>query len=132
MRHGGNTRYEQHHTKSIYSNQMKKNSRIPFLSMIVLTLFALSGCNNPIERKGIVVDRQTNAPLQDVSIEIYLSVQRRDSLKEKVFTDSKGHFHIKEKRDDDQLFVLRKSGYIGHTSSLSNANDTIELERIED
>lgn len=87
------------------------------------------GCENKIERSGIVVDQQSNEPLENVSIEIYLKHQSRDSLVEKVFTDHKGYFFIGEKRDRDLLFELRKSGYIDFVSSLSVANDTIRLER---
>lgn len=108
---------------------MKKNLKTSLLWKISFILFTLVGCNNPIERSGIVIDKQTKEPLQNVSIEIYLKTQRRDSLNEKVFTDRNGHFHIREERDEGQLFILQKSGYISHTNSLSTVNDTIKLER---
>ncbi|MCR9289601.1 MAG: carboxypeptidase-like regulatory domain-containing protein [Bacteroidetes bacterium] len=111
---------------------MKKNLKTSILWKMILILFTLAGCNHPIERSGIVVDRQTKEPLQGVTIDIYLKTQRRDSLKEKVFTDSNGHFYIREKRDEDLLFLLQKNGYIGHVNSLSIINDTIKLEREKD
>ena len=88
-------------------------------------------CTEKIERRGVVVDQSTNKPLMGISIEIYLKYQRRDSLKEKVVTDKNGRFYIKEKIDKEQLFQLRKDGYIGHVNSLSIEHNTILLERIE-
>ncbi len=100
--------------------------------IIIFTFFIMIGCTEKIERSGIVVDRNTNEPLEGVSIDLYLKYQRRDSLKDNVFTDEKGYFYITEKIDEDELFQLRMDGYIGHVSSLSIENDTIKLERIED
>ena len=108
---------------------MKPSSKISPLWLVVFTLFALVSCNNPIERSGIIIDRETFKPLQNVSIDIYMKTQKRDSLKEKVFTDSNGHFFIREKRNKDQLFLVQKDGYISYTNSLSIGNDTIKLEK---
>lgn len=108
---------------------MKKKLKILIIGKSIFMLFILAGCSNPIERSGVVIDKQTKEPIQDVSVEIYMKNQKRDSLKEKVFTDANGHFHIKEKRDEDLLFLLYKNGYIGYTSSISIPNDTIIFER---
>jgi hypothetical protein len=99
---------------------------------MIFLLFNLSGCINRIERSGVVVDHETNEALEGVNIEIYLKDQRRDSLKQKVYTDKTGHFRVEEKRSKGLLFELHKSGYMHYTSSLSGKNDTIKLERIKD
>ena len=103
------------------------NKSIPWI--IIFTLFNMVGCTEKIERSGIVVDRNTNEPVKGVSIEIYLKHQRRDSLKEKVITDKRGQFYISERIDKEELFELRKDGYIGFVSTLSIENGTIKLER---
>jgi len=110
---------------------MIKNSKT-FTLFITISFLALAGCNNQIERKGVVIDKVTKEPMQNVSIDIYMKSQKRDSLKDDVFTDSIGHYHIKEKREVDQLFLVYKTGYVGFTSSLSILNDTIRMERIKD
>lgn len=97
---------------------------IVFLSTIILV-----GCNQQIERSGVVIDALTNEPIPEVSIDIYLRNQRRDSLINKVYTDRNGFFHITEKRSKAMLFELSKIGYINHVSSLSVENDTIQLEK---
>lgn len=98
--------------------------------MLSTTIFV--GCDQKIERSGVVVDELTNEPIPEVSIEIYLKNQRRDSLIKKVFTDRNGYFRITEKRSKGLLFELNKIGYISHVNSLSVENDTIELERSTD
>lgn len=108
---------------------MQRELYQPILLSIIFIIFTFAGCTQKIERRGIVVDRDTNEPLKDVAIEIYMKHQRGDSLKEKVSTDKNGHFYIGEKRDKDLLFELSKSGYISFVSSLSDENDTIELEK---
>jgi len=105
---------------------MKYSLKITPLSIIFLILF-LTSCSNPIERSGVVIDENTKEPIEGVYIDISMKTQRRDSLKEKVFTDSNGYFHIKEKRDIGLFFTLEKSGYGYFTSTLSTPNDTIEL-----
>jgi uncharacterized lipoprotein YajG len=102
------------------------------IGIIILSTILFVGCDQKIERSGVVVDKLTNEPIPNVSIEIYLKNQRRDSLIKKVFTDRNGYFHITEKRSKGQLFELNKIGYISHVNSLSVENDTIELKRSTD
>ena len=103
------------------------NTATPWV--LILALFTMVGCTQKIERSGIVVDRETNLPIAGVSIDFYLKHQTRDSLKQKVVTDQKGHFYISEKVNETQLFQVYKEGYIGHVNSLAVKNDTITLER---
>ncbi|MFN3315183.1 MAG: hypothetical protein ACK40K_00055 [Raineya sp.] len=91
----------------------------------------LASCQNSFERKGVVLDKQTQKPIEGVSVEIYMKTQRRDSLKEKVLTDKQGYFWVKENIKADKLFVLEKEGYIGFVSSLEKPNDTIFLEKLD-
>lgn len=111
---------------------MKHILNISITLIIILVLFELVACTTKIERSGVVVDHGTNEPLEGVLIDIYLKHQRRDSLKEKVYTDHKGHFYIREKWSEGSLFELHKSGYISHVNTLSTENDTIKLERHKD
>jgi 5-hydroxyisourate hydrolase-like protein (transthyretin family) len=77
----------------------------------------------------VVVDSDTNKPLEGVEIDIYMKTQKRDSLKKNVITDENGYFLITEKRDTTQLFQLKKAGYLGLVNSLNTKGDTIKLER---
>ena len=108
---------------------MKSIMKTEGLLLLVCSLLLLGSCTEPFERSGIVVDRITRQPIEGVSIDIYMKGQRRDSLKEKVFTDKNGYFITKEKRDADESFLFMKKGYIGYTSSLSAKNDTIDMIR---
>jgi hypothetical protein len=105
--------------------------KISLLLKIIVLQFIFISCSNPIERSGYVIDEDSMQPLEGVSVDIYMKHQRRDSLQEKVFTDSNGYFFVAEKRDDDILFLMYKYGYIGYTSSLKVANDTILFERVK-
>lgn len=96
-----------------------------FLSIIVM----YQSCEQKRERSGIVLDADTKRPIGNVSIEIYMSAQKKDSLQVKVFTDSKGYFRITEKRPADLLFIVHKEGYIGFVCDLSKSNDTILLQK---
>jgi hypothetical protein len=97
--------------------------------IITFTLHFIS-CKKSFERTGVVVDRNSNVPLENVSIEIYLKNQVKDSLKTRVITDQKGYFLVNEKRPSDQLFILEKGGYISYVSSLKKPGDTIRMEKI--
>ena len=99
---------------------------------LALTIFFMVGCDNKIERSGIVVDELSGEPIEGVSIEVYLKNQRGDSLMKKIFTDHDGYFHIAEKRSKSLDFELNKSGYISHINSLSIESDTIRLEKNTD
>jgi hypothetical protein len=99
--------------------------------LLVSVHMLLLGCDTKIERSGYVVDDLTNKPLKDVSIEVYLKNQRKDSLTEKVFTNSEGYFQISEKRSKELLFELSKQGYISHVGTLSVLPDTIRLEPVK-
>ncbi|MFY0674638.1 MAG: hypothetical protein JXQ87_14660 [Bacteroidia bacterium] len=77
---------------------------------------------------SVVVDSETNKPVEGVEIDIYMKTQKRDSLKQDIFTDENGNFTILEKRDADQMFQLIKAGYIGHVNTLNIKGDTIKLE----
>ena len=101
---------------------------------LISLFFALTiiGCNDPIERTGTVVDRDTGEPLEGVSIEIHLGFIKRDTLSEKVFTDENGYFHVSQLEDSDKLFEVRKEGYIGFVNALSQPNDTIRLEKMRE
>jgi len=89
----------------------------------------MQSCKEPIERSGVVVDRDTNEPIEGVSIDIYMKYQKRDSLQQKIITDKNGHFTITEKRDINEMFQLEKVGYIGHVNSLKIKDDTIRMEK---
>lgn len=108
---------------------MKSTLRTSATCILAFTLLILSGCGKKIERKGVVVDELTNEPLEGVTIDIYMKSQKRDSLKEKVYTDNNGYFFMDEKRSTGQSFLIYKEGYIGHVSSLTVENDTIRLEK---
>ncbi len=97
----------------------------------LFAFLVLASCQNSFERKGIVVDAQTKKPIEGASVDIYMKTQKRDSLKEKVFTDNTGYFFVEEKRKKEQLFIIEKEGYMGFVSSLTKPNDTILLERLD-
>lgn len=99
------------------------------LAILIFSLFLLASCKEPIERSGVVVDGDTQQPIEGVEIDIYMKYQKRDSLKQDVITDKNGHFTISEKHDIDQMFQLRKPGYIGFVSSLKAKGDTIRMEK---
>ena len=106
--------------------------RTPTLTSTLLLLFvcfSFMGCNPDIERSGYVVDKETLEPIENVSIDIYMKHQKRDSLQQKVFTNYEGYFSISEKRGENQMFQLYKEGYIGFVNSLSVKMDTIKLEK---
>jgi hypothetical protein len=110
-----------------------KNITDPHILLpIFIILFTLPGCTKKIERSGIVIDSQTNEPLKNVEIEIYLDHLKGDSLFPKVLTDSNGYFQIMEKRSKKRSFVLQKNGYIGYVGTLSIMDDTIKLEKTGD
>ena len=102
-------------------------SRFPLLLFVLF--FFCTGCTEVFERSGIVVEEESNAPLEGVSIELYLKEQKGDSLTSKVFTDNNGHFYISETHNKDRLFQLSKPGFIDYVGTLSANNDTIKLER---
>ena len=108
---------------------MKRLKTIYSLTAVSLFCILLSSCQEPFGRSGVVIDRDTNEPIEGVEIDIYMKAQVRDSLKQNVFTDKNGHFSISEKRDADQLFQLWKKGYIGHVNSLKNVGDTFMMEK---
>lgn len=101
-----------------------------FTSLILLSVLSAFGCAEKIERSGIIIDQSSGESIEGVSIDIYRMHQKRDSLKEKVFTDSLGQFQILEKIGKHKLFLLRKEGYIGYVNSLSGPNDTIRMEKL--
>jgi len=109
---------------------MKHIFNISFFASITLVLLIFVGCDEKIERSGIVVDQQTHEPLQDVLIEIMFKQKTKDSLNEKVLTDQNGYFFISERKSKKQLYELSKSGYVKLSSFLTVKNDTTELERV--
>lgn len=109
---------------------MKHIFNISFFTFITLVLLIFVGCDEKIERSGIIVDQQTHEPLQDVLIEIMYKQHTKDSLNEKVLTDQNGYFFISERKSKKQLYELSKSGYVNLRSFLIVKNDTTELERV--
>ena len=109
---------------------MKRIFTISLFPILIIILLILVGCDEKIERSGIVVDQQTHEPLQDVLIEIMYKQHTKDSLNEKVLTDQNGYFFISERKSKKQLYELSKSGYVKLRSFLTVKNDTTELERV--
>ncbi len=105
-----------------------KTSRYFTLLISIILLAGFTQCTTKIERSGFVLDAVSKEPIEGVSVEIYMKYQRKDSLAQKVLTDANGYFYIKEKRNDNQLFAVRKKGYIGYISALSVPEDTVFLE----
>lgn len=94
----------------------------------VVLMTGIAACNTgAFERHGTVVDAKTLAPVEGVNIEVYMASVTDDTLKEKVFTDANGHFHIHEKRPKSTLFELHKEGYTDLVSALFTPGDTIRL-----
>lgn len=105
---------------------------LTFFPICIFFALVIAGCDQDIERSGVIVDSQTKAPIPGVSVDIYLKDQSGDSLMTKVFTDANGYFHVGEKHNESKFFLLNKEGYIGFVGSLSIANDTILLEKGND
>ncbi|MGB0431283.1 MAG: hypothetical protein ACPGLV_12480 [Bacteroidia bacterium] len=108
---------------------MKRLKTIYRLNAVFLFCILLTNSQNSIERSGVVVDKETNEPIEGVEIDIYMKTQKRDSLKQEVLTDKKGRFRINEKRDEDLMFQLRKAGYIGFVNSLEIEGDSVRMEK---
>jgi hypothetical protein len=107
------------------------NTRLNILSFLLSLIVGISmlSCQSKFERSGVVVDDITGEPVAGVTVEIYMKNQVKDSLQSKVSSRKDGTFRISEKRPKDQLFLLEKSGYISHVSSLPD--DTIRMLKIE-
>lgn len=83
------------------------------------------------ERSGVVIDKETGEPLEGVRIENYRAFSNRElALHPEVTTDKNGHFHIKQKINENTQFSLDLEGYIGYVSELPKQGDTIRLEKI--
>lgn len=108
-------------------NPLKTLSPCLLLALCML-LFA---CKRESIRSGVVVDSKTGQPLSDVTVEIYLKNQVKDSLGIRVATDDRGLFSTKEKRPTEQMFILEKGGYISHVGTLDKEGDTVRMEKIE-
>lgn len=103
---------------------------LTYLFSLIIGISA-NACKPATERSGVVVDSKTGEPIAGVSVEIYLKYQVKDSLQRKVSTGKDGSFYVAEKRPADQQFLLEKNGYIGFTSALPKAGDTIRMMKIE-
>jgi len=99
-----------------------------FFIVLLLPVLA-SGCNTISERSGVVLDRETEKPIEGVSVEIHLGHLKNNELKNEVVTNKNGEFEIKEERGADVLFSFVKEGYIVFTTTITEPGQEILLER---
>ncbi len=98
-----------------------------FCLFFILLPFIFYSCNCHTEANGIVVDRITKQPLENVEVSIYLSMIHNDSLKIPVFTDKNGRYKVSHDYCSDYMIDFYKEGYIGWVASVKE-NDSIFLE----
>ena len=100
--------------------------RTLYLLLFLFTFFLIS-CDCHTEANGVVLDKATKKPLEDVKVSIYLSTVHKDSLKTPLFTDENGQYKLTHNYCSDYMIDFDKEGYTGFVTS-PNENDTIYLE----
>ncbi|WP_291728459.1 hypothetical protein [Bernardetia sp.] len=99
-----------------------------FLTLIFsVYIFLSTSCDCHTESTGVVLDRTTRQPLENVEVSIYLSTVHKDSLKTPVFTNKNGVYKLTHEYCSDYMIDFDKEGYIGFVTS-PKENDTIYLE----
>ena len=97
-----------------------------------LIIFSMNGCDCITDGNGVVVDSETNLPLDSVVAKSYIDYGKRKSYENEMTTDSLGNFTGSTKMTGgffgcpDLEIELSKSGYI--TKKVTNPySDTIKL-----
>jgi hypothetical protein len=110
---------------------MQKEFSYRFCLFFILLTFVFCSCDCHTEGNGIVVDRITKQPVENVEISIYLSTVHRDSLNKPIFTDKNGLYKITHNYCSDYMIDFYKEGYYGFVTSV-RTNDSIFLEVYEE
>jgi hypothetical protein len=97
-----------------------------------LIIFSINGCDCITDGNGVVVDSETNLPLDNVVAKSYIDYGKRKSFESEMTTDSLGIFTGSTNMTGgffgcpDLEIEISKSGYI--TKTVTNPyNDTIKL-----
>lgn len=106
---------------------MQKKNAFWFCLFFMLFVIVLCSCDCHRKGNGIVIDRQTNQPLENVEVKIYLASIHKDSLQNPVFTDKNGKYKFVHNYCKDYMINFHKEGYNSFVTSIKE-NDTIYLE----
>ena len=105
--------------------------RILFLLLIITAIY-WTACSCNTEASGVVLDQQTQQPIQNVRVRLALQHhQRNDTLDQPVFTNAAGFFELRHSYCKNYDLTFFKEGYIMHTAT-PKKEDTVYLSRATD
>lgn len=103
----------------------------------ILTALTLTSCDCIQQATGIVLDRQTRKPIDNVSLGKYEKEDSANSYSRRIYTDKQGHFDYHStsgglRKCPDLILYFNKQGY--KTSKMTfesfSANDTVFLDKV--
>ena len=104
----------------------EKRIQMKFYGSLLSILFFLPSCGRYMVVTGTVLDKETKAPVENVSVDVSRLVESEVEFREE--TDRNGYFRLSLVKELKKYrYILAKDGY--KTLKLKSVSDSIYLER---
>jgi len=107
------------------------------ITYLVAAITLLTSCDCIQQATGVVLDRQTKAPVENVALGKYEKPDTNNSYSRRIYTDSKGQFDYRSTsggfiKCPDLILYFDKQGYKIKKMTFKSftQNDTVFLDKI--